>query len=195
MWDDVCARAGLPTSSRPPLPVDRLLMAPTSSRTDAVIEATRPSVHVSAFGPLRGVRGSDYNLPRGRAETIHSESELAPSFSTNSGWTDEPSSSTYSFSLHSVSSAPTPAIKPTAGTQPIIHPILHQPDLRTPTPMPYIPPPAFYPATVYVRLDNEGLVKLKEWRVDRSGRRPRIIWTAERPAGILEHHCQFEPPS
>lgn len=59
-----------------------------------------------------------------------------------------------------------------------------------------MPLAVFYQATVYVALVHEGLVQLKEWRVDRTGPRAKVIWMAEKLPGILEHvrKCLRSPP-
>lgn len=167
VWNDFCSRAGLPTSSRPPLPID-WLAAPVRSRSDAVLNATRPSVH--------------YTVPQPRRiETLQSEPDWVAASPTISTVTNpSPSLARTVASSNATTPLATPSL-PSASLS-----MLRQPE-RTQFPFSSIPPPEFYQATVYVTLTREGQIKLKEWWVDRSGARPKLIWLAERPPGVLEH--------
>lgn len=184
VWDDFCARAGLPAASRPPLPTD-WVAAPVRNRHNAVLNATTTSVHLFA---QRGALPE----PR-RIHTLQSEPEYLSTSPTES-----------SFSNPSVSTVRT--VPPSNITTPSVMPcdhivcsttcLFHPRGLPPPQPSPFraIPPAVFYQATVYVALPNEGRLKLKEWRVDRSGPRPKVIWMVEAPPGVLEHVRKYFPP-
>ena len=211
VWDDFCARAGLPAASRPPLPID-WVAAPVRSRHNAVLNATTTSVHLLAQGalpepPMRNRLNAGLNptttsvhllahaaLPEPRrTHTLQSEPDYLSTSPTESYFSD-PSVST----VRTVppSNTTTPSVMPcdhiVCSTTCLFH--SREPPLPQPSPFRAIPPAVFYQATVYVALPNEGRLKLKEWRVDRSGPRPKVIWMVEAPPGVLEHVRKYLPP-
>jgi hypothetical protein len=175
VWNEFCERAGLPPASRPQLP-GNWLAAPVRSRNDAVLNATRPSAHL-------------YGLPRpGRAETLVSEPDLlahSPSFTTIS---DRNFSTTSLAETFPSTNPTTPSMPPSNRLGPTTPaPPLPHDSTFTQSMFNLMPPPEFYQAKAYVAFGPGRGLKLKEWRVDRSDSRPKLIWTAETPPGVLEH--------